>query len=257
MPSPVKLNLYDLLPIDPLQKGLRALGTGAFHAGVEVFGDEWSYGFSYSGTGIFKSTPQKCEGPNFREAVDMGETPLSESEVGALLSQMMTEWKGEDYDLLRHNCCLFSKALCEKLGVKPVPAWVTNLAAAGATVGDGVLVAKDAAQRTAIIAAAKASEIDEKYNVRGVAQAKAQDFLQAAKSLDGKYRIQERAMGAKAKAAELAAAASQAASKAASQAATSRAGGTRAPAADTGADTGPGPKVEGPERGAGCDCVVS
>merc|ERR1712032_982970 len=93
------------------------------------------------------------------------------------IAQLKQEWIGTEYDLLRHNCCVFSNILCEKLGVGSIPSWVTNLAAAGATVGDGMLVVKDKAQRTAIMAAAKAGKVDAKYNIKGTAQAKAQEFM--------------------------------------------------------------------------------
>ena len=75
---------------------------------------------------------------------------------------MKGDWLGLDYDLLRKNCCLFSKALVEKLGVGPVPGWVTNLAAAGATLHDGILKGKEYADKAAIMAKAKAGEFDEK-----------------------------------------------------------------------------------------------
>merc|ERR1712224_594494 len=45
---------------------------------------------------------------------------------------MGMQWMSEDYDILRRNCCHFSAALCEELGVGPVPSWVTNLAGVGA-----------------------------------------------------------------------------------------------------------------------------
>ena len=38
--------------------------------------------------------------------------------------------------MLRHNCCHFSDALCIKLGLGPIPAWVHSLADAGAALGD-------------------------------------------------------------------------------------------------------------------------
>lgn len=187
MPTRVFLNIYDL--VAPLNDVIKVFGTGAFHGGVDVYGDEWSYGFSYNGTGIFRSDPQKCLGPKFREALDMGETPLTQEAVHDLIEGLKGEWLGKDYDLLRHNCVLFANTLCEKLGVGRVPMWVTNLAAAGAKIGDGMIISASAAQRTAMIAAAKAGEIDAKYAIKGKATAKAQDILAAGKRLEGKFRI--------------------------------------------------------------------
>ena len=34
------------------------------------------------------------------------------------------DWPGFEYDLLRRNCCLFSKEFVEQLGTGPVPGWV-------------------------------------------------------------------------------------------------------------------------------------
>jgi len=192
MPCTVNVNLYDLVPVKTIDKGLRAMGTGAFHAGVEVYGKEWSYGFTYKDTGIFAVVPKECAGPTFRESLCQGETSLSEEEVDKLISELKPDWIGTEYDLLRHNCCVFSNAFCERLGVKALPKWVTNLAQAGATVCNGALAAKDAAQHAAIIAAAKAGNLDQKYNIRGTAEAKAQDFLNAASDFDGKYQIRDK-----------------------------------------------------------------
>mmetsp|Transcript_18525 Transcript_18525/g.36347 ORF Transcript_18525/g.36347 Transcript_18525/m.36347 type:complete len:246 (-) Transcript_18525:188-925(-) len=196
MPCTVNVNLYDLVPVKALDKGLRAMGTGAFHAGVAVYGREWSYGFSYKDTGIFACEPKEVVGPEFRESLCQGETSLSEEEVDRLISELKAEWIGTEYDLLSHNCCSFSNLFCEKLGVSALPSWVTNLAQAGATVCNGALAARDAAQRAAIIAAAKAGNIDEKYNIRGKAGAithKAKDILENAQAAADKYQIREKA----------------------------------------------------------------
>ena len=51
-------------------------GTGAFHAAIEVYRVEWSYGFTDEGTGIFACDPtgfaarRACEHPKqFRNAM--------------------------------------------------------------------------------------------------------------------------------------------------------------------------------------------
>jgi len=127
---------------------------------------------------------------HYRESLEIGETSMSQGEVIKLIEQLKEEWPGSDYDLLRHNCCVFSSHFCERLGVGPAPGWVTNLAA-GATVQDGALKAATAAQKAAIIAAAKAGEIDKKYNIQGTCEAKAKEFLLAAQGLDQQYHIKE------------------------------------------------------------------
>jgi len=202
MATPVTLHIYDLNA--DMNKGLRLLGTGAFHSAVEVNGLEWSYGFSEFGTGVFSCPPRQCAGAEYREAIAMGRTELSEAEVNAVIEDLKRKWSGVEYDLLRHNCCVFSNAMCLALGAGPIPTWVTNLAAAGATLGDGILKAASVTTNAAIVAAAKAGEINAKYQITGKAQAKAQDFIAAAQGLDRQYRIRETAGGVASKAAETA-----------------------------------------------------
>jgi len=118
---------------------LRAVGTGAFHTGVEVYGKEWSFGFTNDGSsGIFSCPPQRCRTHAYREAVPMGETFLSQTEVESLLLAMAMVWRGGHYDVLRRNCTHFCEEFCSKLGVDPVPAWCGNMALAGRTVDIGM-----------------------------------------------------------------------------------------------------------------------
>ena len=147
--SPVTLHIYHVSTdsrVGAVNEYLEAMGTGAFHAGVEVKSREgnleWSYGYSPDNTGIFSCPPKGCKAHVYKDSIDMGETEKSEEEVSQIIEDMKAEWLGLDYDLLRKNCCLFSKALVDKLGAGPVPSWVTNLAAAGATLHDGILKGK-------------------------------------------------------------------------------------------------------------------
>mmetsp|Transcript_144776 Transcript_144776/g.361041 ORF Transcript_144776/g.361041 Transcript_144776/m.361041 type:complete len:269 (-) Transcript_144776:149-955(-) len=177
----VVLHIYDVSgapAIKAVNEALRAVGTGAFHAAVEVYGQEWSYGYLERGTGVFACPPKGCSAHSYRESLPMGRTPLSLQQFDQLIAQLSQQWPGRDYDLLRHNCCHFSEELCKHLQVpQPFPSWVKNLAGAGATVNHGVTTAVRAGQAAAIIAAAKAGEIDEKYQIRGTVQAKARDVL--------------------------------------------------------------------------------
>mmetsp|Transcript_168356 Transcript_168356/g.540891 ORF Transcript_168356/g.540891 Transcript_168356/m.540891 type:complete len:291 (+) Transcript_168356:175-1047(+) len=196
MPTVVTLHIYDVTQeevISNVNKYLQPIGTGAFHGGVEVYGLEWSYGYVENGTGVFPCTPMQCTMHRYRESLVMGTTHMSEARVQQTIEVLKREWQGTNYDLLRHNCCTFSDELCCRLGVGHIPDWVTNLAAAGATIQDGYLGAVTAAKAAAIIAAAKAGEIDAKYNIRGVAKAKARDFVEAVNHVNKTYRIKETA----------------------------------------------------------------
>lgn len=219
MPSKVSLHIYDVgtdVNIQKVNEYLTAVGTGAFHGGIEVYHKEYSYGYSEEGTGVFECPPKGCTAHHYRESHKIGTTKMSEDEVVQTVEDLRREWPGKEYDLLRHNCVIFSDILSQRLGVGAIPAWCTNLAGAGATLQDGAVAAATAAQRAAIITAAKAGEIDAQYNVRGTAQAKAKDFIVAARDIDKQYRIQDQATAAaSAAAAGGAALASKAATKAA------------------------------------------
>eukprot|EP00930_Biecheleria_cincta_P056866 TRINITY_DN42894_c0_g1_i1.p1 TRINITY_DN42894_c0_g1~~TRINITY_DN42894_c0_g1_i1.p1 ORF type:complete len:284 (-),score=37.94 TRINITY_DN42894_c0_g1_i1:10-783(-) len=144
--SPVNLNIYDVGSLGAstaLNNVLRPMGTGAFHCGVEVQGREWSYGFLEQGTGVFWCPPQNCQHHIFRETVSMGFCKMSEKQVDELLRVLMAEWRGYDYDVLSHNCCHFSDAMCRWLGVGEIPAWLTNLAGNAAAAIDGAQYARD------------------------------------------------------------------------------------------------------------------
>merc|ERR1719401_1386448 len=119
------------------------MGTGAFHAGVEVHGQEWSFGSTTDGsTGVYVCLPGKNTAHQYIKSVPMGETRCSQRDVRALIQQLAEEWQGSDYDLLRCNCCHFSTELCKMLGVGSAPAWLFNLSSAGVAIDDGVQAAK-------------------------------------------------------------------------------------------------------------------
>mmetsp|Transcript_7942 Transcript_7942/g.13027 ORF Transcript_7942/g.13027 Transcript_7942/m.13027 type:complete len:229 (+) Transcript_7942:43-729(+) len=114
----------------------QAIGTGAWHAAVEVRGQEWSYG---AGAGIFCNEPCKNDkqGP-LEESIPMGQTLLTDMEVRRLIALLRPEWEGKAYNLLRKNCTHFCDCLCRRLGVGGIPSRVMNLSGAGACVADVV-----------------------------------------------------------------------------------------------------------------------
>mmetsp|Transcript_75377 Transcript_75377/g.233167 ORF Transcript_75377/g.233167 Transcript_75377/m.233167 type:complete len:210 (-) Transcript_75377:34-663(-) len=147
----VTLHIYDVGLSDEVQQVnnvLRPFGMGAFHCGVEVYGWEWSFrGIApddddvscsdlgaLEGSGIFCCRPRSSDGHVYREALPMGKTALSETEVLRMIQDMQEHWSGKCYDILTKNCCHFSDELCRRLGVGSVPDWVLSLAGAGAAV---------------------------------------------------------------------------------------------------------------------------
>lgn len=145
-----------------MNTALHELGTGAYHVGVEVNGIEYAFGAtSVPGkTGIFSCIPKLSPGYQYRKTIDFGSIPLvrkswvsvpGRDNAGAvyrefkeyvdgrqLIKEMIPEYMGTDYDILRKNCCTFAKDVCLRLGVdeSKIPSWFGNLAESGAMTQD-------------------------------------------------------------------------------------------------------------------------
>jgi len=163
---------------------MRAMGTGAFHAAVEVYGQEWSFGYINQGSGVFSCPPRSNELHRYRKDIPVGATKITKEDFEGLIEKLSRRWLGRDYDLLHRNCCHFCSELCDKLGVEPLPAWVTNLAGAGATLDRGFQQAVqrgtrpfDTAAARAILTAAKTGKIDLRYQHAAPWETKAADIL--------------------------------------------------------------------------------
>lgn len=136
---PVYVNIYDLCPCNsvlapkwsPLKFG------GAFHAGVEVSTDEYSFQGSqlaqYRGLpGVWRcdprNAPEAMEHGKFRQAVLLGNTTLSASQIALVIEDMKVEYTIETYDLLARNCVHFCNDFCARLGVGRLPQWLSRVA---------------------------------------------------------------------------------------------------------------------------------
>jgi len=138
-PEPVVLHIYHLSGkkrIKFANRVLRMFGTGAYHAAVEVYGVEWSFGFKQVGTGVFSCPPTGCSQHTYKKPYLMGYTSLTADQVQATIDRMAMDWTGASYDLLKRNCTHFSNEFCQRLGAAPLPKWVMSLAAAGAKLED-------------------------------------------------------------------------------------------------------------------------
>jgi len=142
--TPVFLHIYDVSQEEGVQKVNRWLASknsmfkfgGIFHAGVEVNGLEWSYGMTMNETmsGISCVEPRTHPAHNYRQTVKLRSTKLSGEEIAELLSQLIEEYPGDDYDLLRRNCCHFADDFSRRLGAGRIPGWIHRLARVGARV---------------------------------------------------------------------------------------------------------------------------
>ena len=190
----IRLHVYDLLTSDTIMQlpfgcefpigkcfesmnnGLHALGTGAYHCGLEINGIEYAYGANdiADATGVFTCVPKHSPGYQHRASIDFGcrvvrkkewvniQTDLVNTKTGKgtavsdvyeqvmnyvdghdLMQSMAREYRGTDYDLLEKNCCTFARDACLRLGVRDheIPTWFMNLASAGAKT-------REAAQKT-------------------------------------------------------------------------------------------------------------
>jgi len=137
--QPVTLHVYDLSEeLKTTNRVLKSLGTGVYHAAVEVYSWEWSFGYCEEGPGTFWLEPKSHPVFSYRQSVPMGHTELSEDEVLELIDELEQQWPGNSYDLLKRNCCDFSNEFCKRLGVGPIPGWVKSAAGLGAFVDDMV-----------------------------------------------------------------------------------------------------------------------
>mmetsp|Transcript_77218 Transcript_77218/g.218551 ORF Transcript_77218/g.218551 Transcript_77218/m.218551 type:complete len:377 (+) Transcript_77218:99-1229(+) len=138
----VRLHIYDVSQEESIQKLNQVLANkysplklgGVFHAGVEVNGLEWSFGFSPAEThpGVCCVQPKRHPQHHYRQTATLLRTKLSAEDIAQIISTMVEEYPGYDYDLLRRNCCHFADDFCRRLGVGGIPGWVHRLARLGA-----------------------------------------------------------------------------------------------------------------------------
>lgn len=148
-----------------MNSALHAVGTGAYHVGVEINGVEYAYGATSVAkqTGVFTCFPRLSPGYQYRTTIDLGDRPLvrrswiavPDSKDGSstryrhvqeyiegrtVMKEMALEYMGSDYDILRKNCCTFARDACLRLGVpdEEIPSWFGNLAQSGALTQDAV-----------------------------------------------------------------------------------------------------------------------
>merc|ERR1712039_190045 len=95
------------------------------------YGREYSYRWTAFGTGIYWLRPRSCTAHKFRESVVLGETSLGIQGVQSIICDLEKDWRGRKYEILKNNCCHFCSTFSERLGVEPVPLWVTSLAGVG------------------------------------------------------------------------------------------------------------------------------
>lgn len=143
---PVFLHIYDCSLEDNVHKLNQVLAHkrsplklgGIFHAGIEVGGLEWSFGSTQNDSvaGIHCVLPQKNKQHRYRQTLQLEPTLLTHEDIAKIISELLDEYPGNSYDLLRKNCCHFANDFAKRIGAGCVPSWVRRLARVGAVVDD-------------------------------------------------------------------------------------------------------------------------
>lgn len=115
---------------------------GIYHAGIEVYGEEWSFQYfedtwnDPSISGIMRCLPKQMAGYEYQESLNLGPTPLSPEEVDDLLTELSEEYAASTYHLTHRNCLTFAQHLATSLKVpKEFPPWILGILAASTKVG--------------------------------------------------------------------------------------------------------------------------
>eukprot|EP00929_Paragymnodinium_shiwhaense_P027021 TRINITY_DN15959_c0_g1_i3.p1 TRINITY_DN15959_c0_g1~~TRINITY_DN15959_c0_g1_i3.p1 ORF type:complete len:539 (+),score=96.44 TRINITY_DN15959_c0_g1_i3:71-1618(+) len=94
---------------------------GILHVGIEVFGEEFSFGMQ----GMTVSQPKWHQQYRYRRSELIGRTRLKRAEVLGIVVLLRSDWTGDSYNLLSRNCGTFCNTLCQRLGVGSLPAYAT------------------------------------------------------------------------------------------------------------------------------------
>lgn len=99
---------------------------------MEVHNTEYGYGgHEEVATGIYEIAPRQATEYTYREAIKMGYTSLSASQVTDLVISMQSHYMGHEYDVISRNCNHFANELCMHLVGTPIPDHINRLARAG------------------------------------------------------------------------------------------------------------------------------
>ncbi|GBE62271.1 PPPDE, putative [Babesia ovata] len=99
----VYLNIYDLEAVNRVVNVVAGtFGAGAYHAGVEIYGYEYNFGYTpQGGSGIVQSHPRFHSSHKYRKSIDLGKTKFSPREVLQIIESLKPMWLGSSYDILK------------------------------------------------------------------------------------------------------------------------------------------------------------
>jgi len=106
--------------------------TGAYHSGLVINGDEWSYGgHDQPGkSGVYKCDPEVNADYQFNQRIIVGRLQARFQQVQRAIMNTAgsPDWCGPQYDLIEHNCNHFASDLCWNLLRQRPPEWVNSTA---------------------------------------------------------------------------------------------------------------------------------
>lgn len=126
--SVYKLDITGVGFLDAIGAGI----TGAYHSGLVVAGEEWSYGgHEEEGTsGVYACQPEMNDNYTFYKRVIVGELRAPKKDFERKIHELAStaDWDGTAYDLMEHNCNHWTSALCYLLMKRRPPDWINNTA---------------------------------------------------------------------------------------------------------------------------------
>ncbi|CAK9095456.1 DeSI-like protein At4g17486 [Durusdinium trenchii] len=113
--------------------GLKNASLGLFHAGVEVLGQEYFFGWGDTNfSGIRCNRPRQHGVHSYRESIFMGKSPFDEDGVDDVLDEVFQSWPECSYNPIHNNCTIFAEQFLVSLqSPEPFPEWVHGAAAYG------------------------------------------------------------------------------------------------------------------------------
>mmetsp|Transcript_84642 Transcript_84642/g.149912 ORF Transcript_84642/g.149912 Transcript_84642/m.149912 type:complete len:438 (-) Transcript_84642:50-1363(-) len=125
----VRVSVYKLkLTGTGFLDGIGASMLGAYHSGLVVAGQEWSYGgHEEEGiTGVYTTDPELNPDYSFYQRVIMGRVKASREEVETKIQQLAEKWMGTGYELTEQNCNHFTSEACWLIMKKRPPEWINQ-----------------------------------------------------------------------------------------------------------------------------------
>eukprot|EP00392_Amoebophrya_sp_AT5.2_P006163 g6173.t1 len=93
---------------------------GVYHVGIELFGQEWQFGYRSSGCGILCLKPRVSRQHVYVRSLLLGRSRLADKKqvVARVREELEAEWLGREYDTRKKNCVDFARAFCGVVGVE-------------------------------------------------------------------------------------------------------------------------------------------